>query len=294
MLDAGNALFKSAATSDEQARKRAEFILRSMGELGTSAMAVGSRDLAAGPEFLKKAAARARVQLLSANLADGSGKLLFSASTKLSVGGVRVGLLGISPLQDADGIRGRPPVQAALAEARKLRGKVDLLIALAAVPYADALQLSKEAGSAVDFILQSHESRGTGIPQGDGSNYVIPTGERGRQLGRLELDLSGSGRWVDAGQRARNEQLIKVLDAQIAEAHKRFDSGSPEVKQSLSQTMQSFQARRDSLAKESSSFAKGPRSLKLDFLTLGSEYPDDPALKAQVAVLEPQPSTSEP
>jgi len=294
VLDAGNALFKSAATSDEQARKRAEFILRSMGELGTSAMAVGSRDLAAGPEFLKKAAARARVQLLSANLADGSGKLLFSASTKLSVGGVRVGLLGISPLQDADGIRGRPPVQAALAEARKLRGKVDLVIALAAVPYADALQLSKEAGSAVDFILQSHESRGTGIPQGDGRNFVIPTGERGRQLGRLELDLSGSGRWVDAGQRARNEQLIKVLDAQIAEAHKRFDSGSPEVKQSLSQTMQSFQARRDSLAKESSSFAKGPRSLKLDFLTLGSEYPDDPALKAQVAVLEPQPSTSEP
>jgi 2',3'-cyclic-nucleotide 2'-phosphodiesterase (5'-nucleotidase family) len=294
LLDAGNALFKTSAPGDEQTRKRAEFILRSMGELGTSAMAVGSRDLAAGPEFLKKAAARARVQLLSANLADSNGKLLFTAATKLTVAGVRVGLFGISPVQDADGVRGRPPVQAALAEARKLRGKVDLVIALAAVPYADALQLSKEAGSAVDFILQSHESRGTGIPQGDGRNFVIPTGERGRQLGRLELDLSGSGRWVDAGQRARNEQLIKVLDVQIAEARKRFDSGSPEVKQSLSQTMQSFQARRDSLAKEGASLAKAPRSLKLDFLTLGSEYPDDQALKAQVAVLEPQPSAGEP
>jgi 2',3'-cyclic-nucleotide 2'-phosphodiesterase (5'-nucleotidase family) len=266
-----------------------------MGELGTSAMAVGARDLTAGPEFLKKAAARARVQLLSANLVDGKGKLLFSASAKLSVAGVRVGLFGISPLQDADGIRSKPPVQAALAEARRIRGKVDVVIALAAVPYADALQLSKEAGSAIDFILQSHESRGTGIPQGDGSNYVIPTGERGRQLGRLELDLSGSGRWVDAGQRARNEQLISMLDSQIAEVRKRLDSGNPEVKKSLSQAIQSFQARRDSLAKESLSLAAGARrTLKLEFLTLGSEYRDDPALKAQVAVLEPQPTATEP
>ncbi len=290
MLDAGNALFKTPDSSDAASKERAEFILKTMGELGTTAMAVGRRDLAVGPEFLKKTAARAKVQLLSANLVDGRGKLLFAAATQLSIAGIRVGLLGLSPLEAGAGIQSRPPVQAALVEARKLRAKVDLVIALAAVPHADALQLSKEAGDSIDLILQSHDARGAGIPQRSGSSYVIPTGERGRQIGRLELDLSGSGPFVDLGQRERNEQLIKMLDVQIAEARKRLDGASPDAKNSLSQTMRSFEARREALAQETSSAsAKSGRSLKLDFLMLGTEFSDDPALKARVAVLEPEP-----
>jgi 2',3'-cyclic-nucleotide 2'-phosphodiesterase (5'-nucleotidase family) len=290
LLDAGNALFKTADSIDPTSKQRAEFILTTMGELGTTAMAVGKRDLAAGPDFLRKAAARAKVQLLSANLVDGGGRLLFSATTQLNIAGARIGLLGLSPLQPGGGVQSKPPVQAALAEARKLRAKVDLVIALAAVPYADALQLSKEAGDSIDLILQSHEARGTGIPQRSGTSYVIPTGERGREISRLELDLAGSGPFVDLGQRERNEQLIRMLDVQIAEARKRLEAGSPDAKSSLSQTMRGFEARREALAKKiSSSAANSSRTLKLDFLVLGNDFADDPGLKARVAVLEPEP-----
>lgn len=288
MLDAGNALFQPAAPDGSASRQRAALILRTMGELGTAAMAVGRQDLAAGPEFLKQTAARANVALLSANLVDRRGKLWFLPSRQLSVGSARVALVGISSLEEGPGFTSKPPVQAALAEARKLRSKADLVMVLAAVPYADALQLAKEAGRAIDLILQSHEARGPGLAQRYGANFVIPTGERGRQLGRLELELSGPGPWVDQGQKERDRQLINVLEVQIAEARRRLDRAGPEGKDAASQTLRAFVARRDSLAKESTDSQNGARTLRLEFLTLGTEYADDLALKAKVAAIEPQ------
>jgi 2',3'-cyclic-nucleotide 2'-phosphodiesterase (5'-nucleotidase family) len=282
-------LFKASVSSDDVSRRRAEFILRAMGQLRTAAMAVGARDLVAGPEFLKKTAARAKVHLLSANLVDGRGALLFDPSMRTSIAGLRVGVLGISPLQSGERMRGTPPVQAALDEARKLKGKVDLIIALAAVPYADALQLSKEAGDTIDLILQSHEGRGVGIPQRNGGAFVIPTGERGRQLARLDLDLSSAGPWVEVGQKERDQQLLNGLDAQIAATQKRLEAASPGAKNSLAQTLRNFQNRRETLAKErAGSSGNGGRLFKLDFLALGADYAGDPALKAQIAVLEPE------
>jgi 2',3'-cyclic-nucleotide 2'-phosphodiesterase (5'-nucleotidase family) len=289
VLDAGNALFKASASSDDVSRRRAELLLRTMGQLRTAAMAVGARDLAAGPEFLKKTAAKAKVRLLSANLVDDRGALLFEPSMRTSIAGIRVGVLGISPLQSGAQMRGTPPVQAALAEARKLKGKVDLIIALAAVPYADALQLSKEAGDTIDLILQSHEGRGVGIPQRNGGAFVIPTGERGRQLGRLQLDLSQPGPWVELGQKERDLQLINVLDTQIAATQRRLEAAGPGATNSLETTLRGFQNRRETLVKSvAASPESGGRLLRLDFLPLGADYPSDPALKAQITALEPE------
>src|ERR1043165_656311 len=146
LVDAGNALFESSFAARAKGQAKAEFILRTMGELKTAAMAAGARDLALGPEFLDKAARRAGVPVLSANLTKDS-KPIFPASTVVTVSGVKIGLVGVSPpIQGLDRFpsgRGEPPVKAALAEATKLRPKVDLLVALAAVSWGDALQLSQ-------------------------------------------------------------------------------------------------------------------------------------------------------
>ncbi len=297
LLDAGNALFKSAGQDDSASRQRAELILSAMGQLGTAAMAVGERDLNAGLEFLKKTAARARVPLLSANILGTNGKPAFSSTAATSIGSVKVGLIGISPLSVNGklGLRAAPPVPSALSAAGKLKGKVDLIIALAAIPYADALQLAKEAGSAIDLILQSHEARGMGIPQGNGFNFVIPTGERGRQLGRLELDLSGTGPIVDRGQVDRNRQALVFLDRQILVTQQRSDAASsPEMRKSLAEALRGFEARRRALAQDLTPGAQKPgRSLSLTFVTLGAEISEDPALKARVEKLEPPGSVSD-
>jgi len=164
-------------------RRRAELILHAMGELGTAAMAVGERDLNAGLEYLKKTASKARVPLISANLRGADGGLAFAPSTVASVGSLRAGLVGVSPTSAGagkPGIQVAAPVPAAIAAARKLRGKVDIVIALAALPYADALQLAKEAGSAIDLVLQSNEARGAGSEIGRGACRVSRSGGRGR------------------------------------------------------------------------------------------------------------------
>ena len=288
-MDAGNALFKPGAADDRPSRQRASLILDAMGALGTAAMAVGHQDLLAGPEFLKKAAQKAKLPLLSANLVDAAGKPLFPASRVVSTAGMRVALVGASAPEQAAAFSAKLPVQAALAQARKLRPQADVVVVLAAMPYADALQLAKEAAGAVDLILQSHEARGAGGAQRYDESFVVPTGERGRQLGRVDLELCGRGPWIDAGEKDRGRQLINLLDVQIAEARKRVDSASPSTKSAAEKTLHSFEARRDSLAKESAQpLPPGARFFKLDFLTLGTEYADDPTLKAKVAVLEPE------
>ena len=53
---------------------------------------------------------------------------------------------------------------AVAAEVKRLRTteKVDVVVLLAAVPYAEAVKLAQGA-EGVDFVVQSHDGRGVGI-----------------------------------------------------------------------------------------------------------------------------------
>jgi 2',3'-cyclic-nucleotide 2'-phosphodiesterase (5'-nucleotidase family) len=293
VVDAGNALFEATYTLDSKSKPKAELILKSMGELKTAAMAAGGRDLTMGPEFLAQAARRAGVPVLSANLTK-DGKPIFPASTVVTVNGVKVGLLGISPaienLDKFPGVRGEPPVRAALAEAAKLRGKVDLLVALAAVSWADAQQLSKEGATLFDLIIQSSEQRGLGVMQRNEHNFVITGGERGRGVGALELDLSGPGKGplVDLGEIDRVASRRRNLETQIASVQARVATEKdPAVKKSYEQAAASFrfqlQQINESGAAEQS---KGAHTAHLVVQYLDASVADDPETKAQVDRLQ--------
>jgi 2',3'-cyclic-nucleotide 2'-phosphodiesterase (5'-nucleotidase family) len=261
-----------------------------MGELGTVAIAAGARDFNEGAQFLKENAAKANVTVLSANLRR-AGKRVFPASITKKIGGARVGLIGVSPpgkmLQtDLEGL----PVQEALAEAHRLRAKVDVIVVLAAVTYADALQLSKEAGKDVDFILQSNESRGIGPAQNMGDNYVVPTGDRGRQIGRLQLQFAGRGPFVDSEERRRLQQTLENLDRQLTTVKLRQkEDATPATQKALQQTEANFESRRATVQKQLASLASGSQrpTFTLQFETLGADVPDDPRLRELVTRLEP-------
>jgi 2',3'-cyclic-nucleotide 2'-phosphodiesterase (5'-nucleotidase family) len=291
VIDAGNALFRAPGMTDDANKARAKFIIDTMGKLGTQAMAVGVRDLDLGVAWLKASAAAAKVQLLSANLVGKDGKPLFPASTTLTVGGVKVGLIGASPpteLDAAAGAKGGPAAPAVIAEAKKLRPKVDVVLVLAALPYGDALQLSNEAKDAVDLVFISHDARGAGSAQRAEGNYIVPTGERGRQVGRLELDLSGKGPFVDLEQSNRESEMAKNLGNQLVELKKRMDSATdPKLKADLKVTIEGFEKSKADHEKLAIAPGKGGRTLKLDWINLGPERPDDPALRAEVEKIEP-------
>jgi 2',3'-cyclic-nucleotide 2'-phosphodiesterase (5'-nucleotidase family) len=289
LLDAGNALWKVGTPADAETKRRAAFILETMGKLGTAAMAAGARDLVAGAAWLKAQAERAGVPVVSANLLDPSGRRLFPASIVVEAAGKKIGMIGASPAGAFDGANGGPIAAAVLAETRKVRPKVDMVMVLAAIPYADALQLSREAGSTVDFIFQSHEGRGIGpLQRGDG-NFLVRAGDRGRQVGRLAIDVASAGQWVDAVQLEREQQTIGMLDGQIDEVKRRIElAGDAQKKAALQETLRQFSERRNQVAAQvQAARMAGGRKVALDWIALTGVFQEDAALAAAVKRIEP-------
>ncbi|MBL8957599.1 MAG: 5'-nucleotidase [Myxococcaceae bacterium] len=283
VIDAGNALFRATGLDDEDSKKRAKFIFETMAALGTQAMAVGERDLGAGLPFLLELAKGSKVKLLSANLRE-KGKAPFDASMVVASGKLKVGVIGASPAS-----KGIPPLVAVGDEVKKLKGKVDVLIVLAAMPYPDALQLSTELKTQVDFIVQSGDSRQTPAQLSEG-NVVIGAGERGRGVGRLEVtSAGGKGPWVNLDQAKIDQQLLEGLESRIKELKERR-KGITDKKAlaDFDATLKDFDGRRAELAaKANAGSAKGARAFKLQWVALDATVGDDEALKAKVLLFEP-------
>jgi 2',3'-cyclic-nucleotide 2'-phosphodiesterase (5'-nucleotidase family) len=291
VLDAGNALFKYANAGQEANEKaRAELILKQMDALGTSAMAVGARDLTLGLDFLKGAAKGSKMKLLSVNLVDKQGKAPFPASTVLTAGELKLGVVGASPEGLLNGAEGKPVLSAVLAEAKRLRekDKVDVVLVLAAVPWDLARKLAQQ-GENVDFVVQSHEGRPPGIASKDGLATLLPPGERGRQLARLELTVSGPGNFVDLATAGQAAQSLKNIEANLARAKERLaTTQDPAAKKALEETVATFESRRAALQKQAKADATGTaRTHLLSYLQLGADVPSDPTVQKLVEKLEP-------
>lgn len=304
VLDAGNALFKSRDSAHApDARPRAELVLSQMDAQGTAAMAVGARDLGFGVGFLKKQTRQAKLKLLSANLADAQGKLLFPASLVTTVGGVKVGVVGVSPSmarptpvglpapgQAQELVQGLPVQPAVAAEVKRLRekSKVALVVVLAAVPHDEALKLADQV-EGVDFVVQSHEGRGQGIAQRQALATVIPSGARGRELAKLVLQLEGTGRFADASLQERTRQQLRLLEGNLTRARARLaGTQDPAEKRPLEETIARLDASRAAYQKELSGGATDAgRTHLLSYIQLGSDVPGDPAVQKSVERVEP-------
>jgi 2',3'-cyclic-nucleotide 2'-phosphodiesterase (5'-nucleotidase family) len=299
LVDSGNALFKAPMPGEPKEKERASLVLEQMEALGTTAMAVGLKDLTLGVDFLTRGAKGRKMKLLSANLVDAGGKPLFPSSTVVTVGGVKFGLVGISPegqFANAKGVVGKPPVPAAIAEARRLRQKekVDVVVVLAAVPYLEAIKLSQEAGDSMDFILQSHEGRSPGVAQRNDFASLVPSGERGRHLARLELSVDGTGPFADLDETVRAEQNLHIIDTNLVQARESLAAAKDEqTRKTWRETIQNFEARRKGLLVQTEASKQGfKRTHRLSYVLLGSEFEEDPELKQRVERIQPPGSAS--
>lgn len=299
LVDSGNALFKGPMPGEPKEKERASLILEQMEALGTTAMAVGLRDLTLGVDFLTRGAKGRKMKLLSANLVDAGGKPLFPASTVTTVGGLKFGLVGLSPegrFANAKGVVGKPPIPAAIAEARRLRQKekVDVVVVLAAIPYMEAIKLSQEAGDSMDFILQSQESRSPGIAQRNDFASLVPSGERGRHLARLELSVNGPGAFADLDEATRAEQNLRIIDTNLQQARQSLAvARDAQTRKTWQETIQNFEARRKGLLAQVEGGKQGfKRTHRLSYVLLGSELEEDPELKQRVERIEPRGSAS--
>lgn len=292
-LDSGNALFRNAGVASEDDKARARFVLEVMDELGTRAMAVGQRDLSAGTAFLTELVKGKKLKLLSANLRRGEQRL-FDAGVVLDVGGVKVGVIGLTapgPVVPGEPeVIAAPTVKAATEALGKL-GPRDVTVVLAATSYADAAQLSTELKD-VDFVIQSGEFRGTQPPQRmrDDAALLLASGQKGQAMAKLKLSLgAGKGRFVDLNVADRDQQQLEFLRQQVQTLEDRMKAakdkaGLAQLKGTADDLRRRVKELEATVAKKAGA---GAKTAKLEWVIFGQDVADEPTLKARVLKIEP-------
>lgn len=297
LVDAGNALFMNVGGPGKKEKDRAAFILGTMGKLGTKVMAVGQRDLPAGLGFLQETAKKAGVTLLSANLRL-NDKPVFPGSTVIEVGGVKVGLVGLSmpgPVAGLQGVFVAPTLPAVREELKKLPADVQLKVVLTAAPYGDAMTMAGELKGAVDLILQSGSVHPAAL-QPMNKNYLATGGERGKQLVQLVLKVDGAGDFENLDEAGRAQELLARSEANLAQLTARRQAADSEwARSQLDGTIAELTARRDELKKTvSRASGKNARTIRSTVINLDAAVGDDPELLKQVQAIEPQGAKAHP
>ncbi len=263
-----------------------------MGKLGTKVMAAGAKDINFGATWLKTAAAKTGITILSSNLLEG-GKKVFDGSIVIAVDGVRVGFIGVTqpgelvakPVQ----VSATDTVAAVKEELTKLKGKTDLIVLLAAVHQADGFQLSSAFKNDVDFILTSSDSRGMLPAQKADGTWVLNPGARGQAIAQLVVKLDGKGGFVDLAEVAREKELLKSLDSRLAEFEPRLKAATdPQSKDLMKQTVTDLKARRaEQKKKVDVGVSPDARTFDYTYVMLNDQVVDDASLKAEVLKYEP-------
>jgi hypothetical protein len=193
--DAGNAALLESTT---------DAMIEGLGKIGYDALNLGRIDLLLPSELLRRLAARAAFPVLSANIVDAAGKSPFTGWIVKEVGGLRVGLFGISgnqvlglPELPGRDLTVQDPVVAARTAVSALRHRSDLVIALSQLgPEADA-RIAREVPG-IDIILCGFTRQVTQTPRIEGATLLLQSGAKGMQLGRLGLQIvpGRAGAWT--------------------------------------------------------------------------------------------------
>lgn len=255
VLDAGDLLFPQVAMTPTPADvARAELLLDAAGAMGTAALGVGDRDLVHGVDWLVERAKRAKVPLLSANLALADGRRPFEAHRLIEAGKARVGVTGIwlaNALPAPRGFTAADPVETAKAEAAALRkAGADVVVVLAHGTQAAAEAVAAVEG--VDLVIPSHLGMAAQPRQPvPDRGFVLGAGHEGRSLLQIDLALGQPGPLVDASAADRARRELGGLQGAIATAERLLAGAkTAEEKAARARTLDDYRARRDRLKAE--------------------------------------------
>ena len=227
-LDAGDSLYRHLALPKgelgTEALTRADAILGAMGALHYAAMAVGTRDLDGGVPRLRQAAAKAKVPLLAANLVDPRGRPAFAPSRVVTVGGAKVGLVGLSSAdldaKDATALlRARltatSPEDAAKRAVAALPPDLDLVVILGRLTPREGRKVAAAVPRARLVLLGGN---GRLTPEGEAVGHALmyEGGGRGEVVLTLKLRLTGRGDLVDLKSETQLQAHLAALDKRLA------------------------------------------------------------------------------
>ncbi len=287
VLDSGDALFPDYRLPPTDAQKaQARTLLEGMARIGTAAVAVGDRDLAAGVDWLVRESAEAGVPFLAANLQTADGKKPFGASTLVEAGGTKVGVIGVwSSGKLPSGLQATDPLAAAKEEAGKLRAKgATVVVALVHGRQSEA----DDIAAVVDFVAPSHEGAASLPFQPHGSaGWLDSASQKGQTVLRLSVHPEGEGAFADAGAAKRLESEREYFKARLAESERSLATAEPARRKTLERMVESQQKRLQGIEAQIAALpaASGRRFLSTS-VGLGEDIPDEPSLGELVRSFE--------
>ncbi len=188
----------------------AETIMKSYLTIGYDAVAISSNDLTAGEQFFEKSA-KLNFPWISANIFDTSGNLLFKPSILKDIGGITIGIIGLtgrgnySNEQIVIGDWEKPLA----VELQYLAPKSDMVILLSNLPFSEN-GIITQSFPEIDLIITADKKRSNLAPQLSHNALITQSQSRGKYLGRLFIKYGQSGKWS-----YDNSTTLKTLDNRI-------------------------------------------------------------------------------
>lgn len=207
LLDAGDAILGSNTLF-----RFHEPILARMQEAGYDAMALGNREFHYLRAVVKRRAMETGFPIISSNLEDVSGALsgVLNPSVVLEVKGIKVALIGFSPVQFPEAsllarvtsFRFINPMEAAARQVGMLSEQADLIVALSHLGRCDDEKLAR-AVKGIHLIVGGHSHTLIPTPLRVGDTYIVQAGCFGSHIGRLKLET------------VPGRHLVKILEGGV-------------------------------------------------------------------------------
>lgn len=182
---------------------KGENIVSLMNLMKYDAMTPGNHDFNYGQDQLVALSAKMNFPLLSSNIKKADGKTLLMASTIKEIGGLKVGIFALSTPETAymthpnnvKGLTFADPVAEAKAQVAALQDKTDVIVCLSHLGLNDGSEFTSkkvaEAVPGIDVIVDGHSHTVLKDGMKVGSTLIGQTGDYDKNLGMIELTVSG-------------------------------------------------------------------------------------------------------
>ena len=200
ILDAGNLFFKrdklDPGTPTESAKKTAEIIVSGFNGIGCHAFSPGSKDFAAGLQFVQNMQKIAEFPFISSNIEDSNGSRIFDPYTIIDIDNVSIGIIGLASTFNHSEVYIKNPIEALGEIVNEVDSQVDIVILLFDSQESDISKIH-QLNYPIDLIVRS-KAKTQSTDGGNKNTLVYSCGDRGKYIYQFDLNIiEPNGNFVD-------------------------------------------------------------------------------------------------
>ena len=197
VLDAGDTLHGMPIVNIS----KGENAIKVLEAAGYDYMTLGNHDFNYGKDRLFELRDMSQVGMLSANIVDEKGEYVFTPYVIEEVGGVKVGIYGLSTPDtvivtnpnNVVGLTFKDPIEVSKDMVDELKDKADVIIALAHIGLDESASVTSkalaEAVEGIDLIIDGHSHSLLATGQLENNTLIVQTKNYGENLGYVDIEV---------------------------------------------------------------------------------------------------------